>query len=380
MRVGILTLPLHTNYGGILQAYALQTVLERMGHEVDVIDAPLRLVHLSRKRRILSFSKRFFQHYIQGKKYISLDRIKTEYKKSKASRVLTDQFIKKYVHQRVLDSLNDIKSTDYDAIVVGSDQIWRTSYGNKWEEQKADDVFLGFTKGWNIKRIAYAPSFGIDHVEIQSKDIQSCIDALKLFNAVSVREESGVRICKQTFGVDAVWLPDPTLLLSREDYTKIVNDYTSGINTDSRGYLLSYILNDTPEKSAIRNMISREKGLEINITNKADNWKEGQPIIPQPPVENWLQAFENCDYVVTDSFHACVFSIIFNKQFTVIPNKGRGIDRFDSLLKMFGLEDRLVNSPSEYKNIDDIDYERVNVILRQNRERAMRFLTDSLQE
>ena len=99
---------------------------------------------------------------------------------------------------------------------------------------------------------------------------------------------------------------------------------------------------------------------------------------PQPPLEDWLKAFDEAEYVINDSFHACVFSILFHKQFTVIGNKTRGMSRFQSLLKMFGLEDRLITDPKEYRELSDIDYNRVDQILSEKREESLSFLRKAL--
>lgn len=371
MRIGILTLPLHTNYGGILQAYALQTVLERMGNKVEVIGAPILKPHLSVWHRIFSITKRSFLHYILGRKDIAIDRIKEDYNRTISSRVFTSQFVNKYIHIRKISSLQEIGQNDYDALVVGSDQIWRTKYNQQWNGQNVDDVYLGFTKGWNIRRVAYAASFGIDKIELKRRDLKLCKKSISQFNAISVREESGINLCRDIFGVKAVVMPDPTLLLSMNDYIKLIPD----INKDNKSsMLLSYILDDNPEKSRLRDKIAKEKGLKINITNKSAYKDENGIYPPQPPVEDWLRAFAECDYVVTDSFHACVFSIIFHKQFTVIANKERGVSRFQTLLKMFGLENRMIYSPSEYRDLCNIDYDKVDEILDNKRIAGKKFL------
>lgn len=375
MKIGILTLPLHTNYGGILQAYALQTVLERMGHKVNVIGAPVVMQHLPLWRKILSVLKRLCQRYVLGRKDILIDREKEDYKRAIATRVYTMQFVDKYIHIRKVYKLQEIQQNDYDAIIVGSDQIWRTEYNQQWKEQNVDDVYLGFTKGWSLIRVAYAASFGKDKVELKNKDLKLCKEAISKFDAISVREEHGVILCRDIFGVKATVMPDPTLLLSCDDYKKLIPDIS---NASKPNFLLSYILDDSLEKSSLRDKIANEKGLMIKITNKSDYRYNNGEYPPQPPVEAWLKAFAECKYVITDSFHACVFSIIFHKQFTVIANKKRGLSRFQTLLKMFGLTDRMVYSPSEYRELQDIDFAKVDDIIKIKQEEALLFLRENL--
>lgn len=377
MRIGILTLPLHTNYGGILQAYALQTVLERMGHEVVIFDCPLRKFKLPIWKKPLCYSKRIIKRYILQNKSTLINKEKIDFEKERYFRKNTQTFINAHIHRNAVRKLEDIKEDDIDAIVVGSDQIWRMLYfKSMWFTKRAANAFLAFTAGWNIKRIAYAASFGNNNPEISEGEIEDCRKAISLFNAVSVREKSGVKICKELFGINAQWVLDPTMLLSSADYTKLI-DGKIGKSTTT-GALMSYVLDENSDVSELRATIAKEKNLRINITNVAVNGIEQNNLIAQPPVENWLHSFLDADFVINDSFHACVFSILFHKQFIVFGNKERGMERFTSLLGMFGLEDRLVTSSSEYKPQPDIDYTKVDKFLKEKRQEAMSFLESSL--
>lgn len=377
MRIGILTLPLHTNYGGILQAYALQTVLERMGHEVVVFDCPLRKIELPIWKKPLCYSKRIIKRYFLQDKGTLINKEKIDFEKERYFRKNTQHFINAHIHRYVVRKLEDIKKDDIDAIVVGSDQIWRMLYfKSMWFTKRAANAFLAFTAGWNIKRIAYAASFGNNTPEIPERVIEDCRKSISSFDAVSVREESGVEICKKLFGIDALWVLDPTMLLSSDDYIKLIGGNMGQSRTT--GTLMSYVLDENSDVSELRATIAKEKNLRINITNIAVNGIEQNGLTPQPPVENWLQSFLDADFVINDSFHACVFSILFHKQFIVYGNKDRGMERFTSLLGMFGLQDRLVTSSSEYKSLPDIDYTKVDRILNGKRQQAMTFLSANL--
>lgn len=377
MRIGILTLPLHTNYGGILQAYALQTVLERMGHEVVIFVCPLRKFKLPIWKKPLCYSKRIIKKYILQDSSTLINKEKIDFEKECYFRKNTQPFINTHIHRYVVRKLEDIKEDDIDAIVVGSDQIWRMLYFKSvWVTKRAANAFLAFTAGWNIKRIAYAASFGNNNPEIPKSEIEDCRKAISLFNAVSVREESGVEICKKLFGIDAQWVLDPTMLLSSDDYIKLIDSNMGQSRTT--GTLMSYVLDENSDVSKLRATIAKEKNLRINKTNIAVNGIEEDELIAQPPVENWLQSFLEADFVINDSFHACVFSILFHKQFIVYGNKERGMERFTSLLSMFGLQDRLVMSSYEYKPLTDIDYTKVDKILNEKRQDAMTFLRTNL--
>lgn len=376
MRIGILTLPLHTNYGGILQAYALQTVLERMGHEVVVFDCPLRKFELPIWKKPLCYSKRIIKRYILQDKGTLINKERIDFEKERYFRKNTQPFINAHIHRYVVRKLEDIKKDDIDAIVVGSDQIWRMLYfKSMWFTKRAANAFLAFTAGWNIKRIAYAASFGNNNPEIPEGEIEDCKQAISKFDAVSVREKNGVKICKDLFGIDAKWVLDPTMLLQLSDYIKLIGNKK---DENSHGMLMSYVLDEYPEVAELRSKIAKEKNLKVNISNVADNGSDKSGVLPQPPVEHWLQSFLDADYIINDSFHACVFSILFHKQFTVYGNKDRGMERFTSLLSMFGLEDRLVTNVNEYKPLPDIDYTKVDKILNEKRKEAVVFLKNNL--
>lgn len=348
MRIGILTLPLNTNYGGILQAYALQTVLERMGHEVHVIEKKRRPLSIPIQKMPFCYGKRIVKNII-GRKFP----IFYEQKYNREQPIIrqnTDKFIKKYIHIAEYDDFSDIKESEYDAIVVGSDQVWRPKY---FGLNQIENAYLKFAEGWNIKRIAYAASFGTDEWEYTPKQTDECGKLLRMFDAVSVREDSGVDLCKRYFGVEAQHVLDPTMLLDKDDYIKL---FKAANTPKSKGNLLCYILDENEEKTALVKRIADEKGLiPFNVKSISDDINSPLYERIQPPLEQWLRGFYDADFVITDSFHACVFSIIFNKPFIVYGNINRGLSRFISLLNMFGLTERIVNNQTDLKRLENIN-------------------------
>ena len=193
MRIAILTLPLHTNYGGILQAYALQTVLQRLGHDVEVLQTDSVASH-NPLLMPLVYGKRFAAKVFKdGNIPVFLERKRK--KEGPVIRQYTDRFIEKYLNLRKIKSLKEISSSDYDVFVVGSDQIWRKPYFNGMWHAPMKDAFLAFTKGWDVRRIAYAASFGMDNIgEYSQSDIRDCKESIAMFDAVSVRENNGIEI------------------------------------------------------------------------------------------------------------------------------------------------------------------------------------------
>lgn len=377
MRIGILTLPLHTNYGGILQAYALQTVLERMGHQVVVFDTPNKMPLPPLWKIPLTFAKRLFL-----KSMGRIDRIFIEKYNNQLRPVIAKEiqpFVDERIHRKVLTNFSTLEAHEFDAIVVGSDQIWRSIYFVPlWLWQKMEKAYLSFTKGWNIKRISYAASFGTDKWEYNEEQTLHSKEALQMFDAVSVREENGVKLCKQYFEVDAIHVLDPTMLLDANDYIELFKQKQT---PKSRGNLLNYVLDETDEiKNLIQKVASENKMIPFAVNNPYEN-DDTKPLNQRikPSVETWLRGFYDADFVITDSFHACVFSIIFKKQFIVVGNKERGMARFASLLKMFGLEERLVDEKFDIKTLQPIDYDKVYNLYGQLRERSLHFLSENLE-
>lgn len=366
MRILILTLPLYVNYGGILQCYALQTVLERMGHDVQVLSKP-RYGSFYYIIYPLAVCKRLLKRFLLGKDVVIF----------KAPHQIvsqqTDRFIHKYIHQYIKREWTAKIASHFDAFVVGSDQVWRPAYS-----QPIEEAFLSFLGDSDIKRIAYAASFGVDNCdEYTPEQLKICSQLLQKFNAVSVREASGVLLCRKYFGVDAVQMLDPTLLLDADDYRVLIRN---GKTKPSTGEMLVYILDKSEEKIAMVNRIAKEKGLTpFWVTNDEEDFSLPLEERIKPPVEQWLRSFDDTEFVLTDSFHGCVFSIIFRKQFLAIGNKQRGLTRFHSLLELFSLQDRLILFPNEYKgNLSSIDYSQVQAQLHILQNQSISFLKTNL--
>ncbi len=368
MRIAILTQPLRYNYGGILQNFALQTVLKRMGHDVVTLDPhrynykwwqyPVYTFHVTwdvflnwflkgqplTKRNFILYPLQFLLcHTLFRNKKWDLNHKKKLDRECKLLGTNTFRFVDQHIKRREYwDLSRDVKEGDYDAFVVGSDQVWRPEYN-------ADirNMFLDFTKGWDVKRIAYAASYGVD-TWVESEEITGCCrDYLKQFNFISVREDSGVTLCKEVFNVEASHVLDPTLLLSKEDYISLLKlDKVP----KSKGNLLVYILDYTDDKNLLIQRVSNERHLvPFRVNSDVENYQlRDVDRRIQPPLEQWLRGFYDAEYIITDSFHACVFSLLFGKPFIVYANKNRGITRFSSLLHQFSLEDCMISSSDEY--------------------------------
>ncbi|WP_372933971.1 polysaccharide pyruvyl transferase family protein [Mariniphaga sediminis] len=374
MKIGIYTLPLHTNYGGILQAYALQTVLKKMGYEAWLLDRK-RNFSLPLKERLKAYIKRAIRKYIFLKKGIVIFLEKKQKREFEIISVNTQKFIEEYIQPSLpIYNVDQIPKDFFDVIIVGSDQIWRPRYNFP----KIENAFLDFTKGWEfpVKRISYAASFGTSKWEYDKTKTKRCKELIQKFNAVSVREESGVALCKNNFDVEAQLVLDPTMLLDVSEYIQIAEKCTK----DFAGDLFVYILDNNEASGNILNKVIRYTGYNPFYTS-TDNHNASLEKRIATPVEEWLKSFLVAKYVVTDSFHACVFSILFNKPFFAIGNSLRGLSRFHSLLSLFKIEDRLLldGETEELGDIgNEIDWASVNKLLEKYKNISLDFLSKAV--
>lgn len=377
MRIGILTQPLYCNYGGLVQCYALQQTLQRMGHEAIVLQREWNRKYTIKGacayyaklivKRLLG--RRESWHYYVAKE-------KRDYIARETNKFTHNHINPRSEHCYTTEELRcEVERLQLDAIVVGSDQVWRPDYS-----PCQPNYFLDFlSDASSIKRISYAASFGGDQWNWSPELTEQCRTLLQKFDAVSVREHSGIGLCKEHFGVDVVQVLDPTMLLDKEDYVRLVT------SPKKRGGLFCYVLDRNEEKQSVITSIAHRTSLTAfenmpSLEPTTYNLYGDIEKCVAPPVEDWLSAFMEAEMVVTDSFHGCVFSIIFNKPFWVIGNKERGMARFDSLLQLYGLQDRLI-SPADMENVDvykPIDWERVNQRRESSKIEALDFIRKSL--
>ena len=213
----------------------------------------------------------------------------------------------------------------------------------------------------------------------EDKYLATCSTLLKSFKSVSVREHSGVKICKDVFGVDAVQMPDPTLLLHPEDYGKIIDSEKTWLPEGK--YVAAYVLDETAGKAELLQNSAKEVDVQLQYLMPHANANKRRDRFPIS-VPQWLRLIRDCEYFITDSFHGCVFAIIYNKPFVCLGNEGRGNARFDTLLGTFGLEDRLVTNATPEKVLQvlnaPIDWRRVNAIHDAERKRGINYLKENL--
>jgi polysaccharide pyruvyl transferase WcaK-like protein len=375
MKIAIMTQPLGKNYGGIMQAWALQQVLKRMGHEPVTID---------RQQDAKGFS-----YHVARLGYRSLQKILGKRKAPiNFERYLPQilQHTQAFIAQNItmsepLDSTAKLKAhferEQYDAVIVGSDQTWRPRYS-----PNIDNYFLDFLRGSDIKRIAYASSFGVDEWEFTDEQTSRCAALAKQFDAISVREKSGVDLCAKYLGVEASHVLDPTLLLPKESYEALY----SNKEVPARQGIYTYILDQAHWKDQVVETAERVLGKnqynnrpKISMSSLSSSNPDDYTM---PSLEGWIKGFADADFVITDSFHGTIFSIIFNKPFISLINPERGASRFYSLTDELGLTSRLLSNYDEsvVRELinEDIKYEIIRAKLISLTQASEFYLSESL--
>ncbi|WP_438469188.1 polysaccharide pyruvyl transferase family protein [Vibrio vulnificus] len=357
MKVAVITFPLINNYGGIIQAFAMMKLLEDLGHE------PM-LVNLQSESKLKSISKfiikKYFLFFMSQFKNVKLTLKNKELAK----------FVDVYINPKTIPICNGQELKDYflnntfDACVVGSDQVFAKMGYTHFE----NDFSLGFVQD-DVIKLSYAASFGADRYQGDSQQLEFHKKNLNRFSGVSVREQSGVNICKDTFSVGSTHVLDPTMMISSSYYLDIIA--ADKIKTELRNdkELFAYVLDSDEAKTTAIQKFSKNKKLSMRQINDAN------ASVDVISMEKWISSIYNAEHVITDSFHGCVFCIIFNKPFHCYINRKRGADRFISLLKMFGLESRIIE-----RDISDevIDWSAVNAKLEVNKAKSLDFLMTHL--
>lgn len=365
MNILIFTQQLGFNYGGILQAYALMRVLKSRGHNVAFLDWYTIPGYLWKRPATVSSKKEMHFH---GRLYLLVRSIPRRIESRKLLSFAKKTFPKKFVKEWNISLVHGI-----DAVVVGSDQVWRPRYNGRF----LTHAFCDYFSSSQAKKIAYAASFGTDENEFSDEQVEAIRPLLRDFNQISVRERSGVALLGKIFEVSSEHVLDPTLLLDKEDYMRLAHIKPG---TKPKGGLLTYILDESDEINALVKRVSKDRGLKTFRCNsefenpQAPIWKK-----MQPSVQSWIKAFYDADFVIADSFHASVFSLIFRKPFIIIGNKNRGMSRFSSLFEQFDCLHCLLSSASDYSSsvdycIDEVRYEQ---ILDEGRKLSLAFLDEA---
>jgi len=358
MKIAILTQPLGHNYGGLLQAYALQHHLKAAGHAVETIDdrrkpevgrVPIGTIMRNIGRLVFGRIRSLPTAQRQADRLANLAAFRDRHL-AMSPAILGDAALRDH-----------FRTQRFDAVIVGSDQVWRPRYS-----PNILNFYLDFVEDGDmpIRKLSYAASFGVDSWEYTPELTAQCGRLLQTFDAVSVREASAVTLCREKFGIEPDWVVDPTLLLEPGDYDDLLQDAPGNPHA---GGVVAYVLHPSRGKRRIADEVAAALGCEVSViipeTPLAQIPRGEMAAHRYPGVDSWLRQVRNARFVVTDSFHGTVFAILFNRPFIAIGNPVRGMARFESLLSQFGLADRLVGpeaavTPAMIRA--EIDWDAVN--------------------
>lgn len=363
MKIGIITYWItRSNYGTVLQNYALQTFLCSFGFETFLIrtDIPLGCSRLDYYKSLLQ-KNGFFSliSYFKSRLFCKIARKISSENKNDDKRNFPDFVNKNLNPTKIFRSLSELESDCpmADIYIAGSDQVWNTygeNYGAVSEQIKT--YLLSFAPD-SAKKISCAASFGKSSLAVEFESLFK--KELSRFDFISCREKSGVEICKGFGFENTVLQQDPTMLLSSDEYKKIASKSL----VPKKPYILLYLLgNDTDFSTRKLKQFAKLKNLEVVYVPANEAQKINFHKKTFPTVEEWLGLYENASAVVTNSFHGTVFSLIFNKSFLSVHQTGKFEDqnvRIDSLLEDFGLKNRIFSGDFE-KLFAPVDFENVN--------------------
>lgn len=376
MKIGLITFSRARNYGGILQAYALNAYLRELGNEAFFIDYILERSNIYEPDVYVDNATKLSKVWCKNGvtkalwKWLYFDKIKADYL------TFSDFIEKECSFSRKYFSIEELKNDppQADLYVVGSDQVWNSDYA----PQKALELpfYLPFVNG---RKISYASSFGNDTIpEQHKKQVQ---EMLQPFSALSVREDSGKKILNE-LGLHADVVLDPTLLFtgafwSRKTDCNLFKD---------EPYMLLYQVRFDANVYRTAKVFAQKLGCKMVIisANRTDRRKYDQDVLISPNVETWLSAIQNARLVYTDSFHATVFSLLFHTQLVVNSASRKNMaSRITTLLKLAELENL------EMKNFDideglrkmgtKIDWAKVDELLQSHREYSQKWLQSAIE-
>lgn len=364
MNIGILTFHMAHNYGAMLQAYALSKKINEI-ESVDckVIDYRVQAIYRYHKKEgfkdltkdqgkvigTLKFVKRYICGYYSDKRWNAFNNF-----------MLNDLPLSK----PPIFNKDELKNLKYDVLVCGSDQIWNSEHTGGVDE----GYFLDFADE-STKKIAYAASKGPVEIEDNEKDYIK--NALKDFCAIGVREY-GLKESLEEIGIKSQWVLDPTLLMNKDEWLEIAN------YRKFEDYILIYKIKDDEKLYNVAKKLSKETGLQMveisyGFRENTDDVIQLQDCGPR----EFVGLFSKAKYVVTNSFHGTCFSLIFNRKFYAVPYEGLS-SRMDSLLKLVGLEDLRIYNENEFQIGKNIDYNKVNEIINNERQKSLKFLVDNI--
>lgn len=352
-KTAILTFQDADNYGAMLQCYALQKVIQNMGEDCEVID--YKCQYLSKPYSLAALKRKGIFRYILGNVNSVVRKPRT--KKFKEFRSKIKKTIQ--VDSNSIFELNN----EYDAFITGSDQVWN------YELTDFDKTFFLDFVADDKKKMSYAASIGVDFlptgIDIQYKEL------LEKFNYINVRESTSQTLLEKLINKEINVVLDPTMLLDREDWDNVLTE-----PKEKEKYIFVYQL--TPSKFFSRTLrqLRRETGLKIVAVPFAMGPIKSKNMLSVGPSE-WVGLIKNSEYVVTDSFHATVFSLLYQKKVYCCVNEVA--NRICDLLKLTELDKLLFTHNRQFELIDNINYSNANKIIMMEKQKSINLLKNMLE-
>lgn len=374
MKIGIMTINSAYNFGCVLQAWALQKYLEKSGHQVSIIN--YRIPEIDNVYRLFQERERYsfrpLNQLYNGLRHIKFN-LTQKPRIKKAAKF--EHFINEVMNTtRVYSSLRELvegeAGKEYDVLVTGSDQVWNGSITKGLKPA----YFLGFDRSGK-KKIAYAASIG--KLELSKAEQDFFREYLKEYDSIAVREHSARQLVAPLVDKPVSVVVDPTLLLERSDF-----DAMKVASKFRKPYILVHVIGKDKDLKEIVEQVSEQTGLPVvqnrmkkQFSNELGRFADAGP-------EEFIGLVEGAELVITNSFHATVFAIIYERNFITIPHK-KYPERMVNLLQETGLENHLIATAEELpEKVADLtpDYKRVKALLEKRQEKSRKYLKEALKE
>lgn len=369
MKIGIVTFHFVPNSGAVLQCWALQETLKKLGHSVEVINyqpdyhtkrySPFKNPVVESGGSLITFIRVLYYNRNAITRKKRLASYKSFCKILNCTEIIKD-----------LDCINNINITTFDAIICGSDQIWNQYITNG----DFDPCYFAKIPGFTGRKVAYAASIGETDLNKNKETLKELIND---FHAISLREENDSKKLENVISRNVNTVPDPTILLPSQEYESLMANISL-----KEEYILVYGFgNEKLFIDTLASVINKYKCTVINISPYKLPKSIKNTWIKEVDPAHFLAYIYNAKFVITNSFHCTVFSILFHKEFCTVRHKSRN-SRIENLLDKMGLKDNLVYSLEDLNSllISHIDYAKVEENILAQRTDGLNFLKQSLQE
>lgn len=364
MKVGIMTFPNSVSYGATLQMIALQNTVQRMGHEVEVIN--YHNAYMKAEKHTHKGSQRSLKARVQRR--ISLwmhRRLYAEFRDFEA------RYARLYPHRPFTDKQKLVAlGQRYDAAICGSDQVW---YPHITDGDLS--YFLDFC-GENTRRIAYAPSFGAE--EFSEEYYRQIAPELMQFSALSAREEPGKKLVERLTGRETTVVADPTFLMERADWEKMEKSHPAATGD----YVLYFVVKRSDSLMRQCEAFAKQHGLKMVIVggNPVNARRNKDPLVEYAidiGPQQWLHLVHHAKYVFTNSFHGTAFSVIYQRNLFVQYPSHNG-SRLRQVMERLGLSHRVVEDNAQLTQ-EPVDYTQAQLAFSKMQEESLAYLNNALQ-